>query len=167
MSEITRRNFFGRVIAMIAGFVALGLSIPFLGYLILPAFRKREESWSEVGLMEQLEVNQPKEFNVVRNLTDGWMTTKSVRAVWAFRKPNGGAVVYSPNCPHLGCGYRWDEEKKEFLCPCHGSIFDLNGTVLAGPAPRPLDVLPSKVTGDRLFVTFMEFKAGTSRKEAI
>ncbi|MDH3999474.1 MAG: Rieske 2Fe-2S domain-containing protein, partial [Desulfuromonadales bacterium] len=33
----------------------------------------------------------------------------------------------------------WDEQKQRFICPCHGSSFDLSGEVLTAPAPRPLD----------------------------
>ncbi|MBI1822219.1 MAG: ubiquinol-cytochrome c reductase iron-sulfur subunit [Nitrospirae bacterium] len=165
--EVTRRSFFGKAIAAIAGSIALILSVPILGYTILPALRKREEPWSEVGPVTQLEMNQPKELEVVRSVSSGWMKAASVRSIWAFRKPEGEVVVYSPICTHLGCGYHWDDQKKKFLCPCHNSSFDLNGQVLGGPAPRPLDALPAKVEGDRLYVVYKEFKSGISRKEEI
>ncbi|MCS6329174.1 MAG: Rieske 2Fe-2S domain-containing protein, partial [Nitrospira sp.] len=54
----------------------------------------------------------------------------------------------------------WDDADKKFLCPCHGSSFDVNGRVTGGPAPRPLDVLPSKVEGGRLLVMYKDFKSG-------
>src|SRR5256885_640200 len=78
-------------------------------------------------------------------------------------------VVFSGKCPHLGCGYKWRSHKTRgqvFLCPCHLSIYDAAGTVLDGPAPRPLDVLPIKVSasGD-IEVIDVEYKAG--RKEQI
>lgn len=46
--------------------------------------------------------------------------------------------VLSNSCPHLGCPVHWviREGKGEFLSPCHGSIFDLNGGYVGGPAPR-------------------------------
>lgn len=46
--------------------------------------------------------------------------------------------VLSSSCPHLGCPVRWvvTEGEGEFLSPCHGSIFDLNGGYIGGPAPR-------------------------------
>jgi Rieske Fe-S protein len=73
-------------------------------------------------------------------------------------------VAYSGKCPHLGCGYKWRAHKTRgqvFLCPCHLSIYNVAGTVLDGPAPRPLDVLPIKVSpsGD-IEVIDIEYKAG-------
>lgn len=42
--------------------------------------------------------------------------------------------VLSNSCPHLGCPVHWvsREGKGEFLSPCHGSIFDLNGSYVGG-----------------------------------
>jgi menaquinol-cytochrome c reductase iron-sulfur subunit len=76
------------------------------------------------------------------------------------KKDNSDVTAFSPQCTHLGCGYRWDDAERKFKCPCHRSVFDLNGAVLSGPAPRPLDRLPVKIENGRLFVIYKEFKAG-------
>jgi Rieske Fe-S protein len=78
-------------------------------------------------------------------------------------------VAFSGKCPHLGCGYKWRTHRtlgQVFLCPCHLSVYDASGAVLDGPAPRPLDVLPIRVspTGD-IEVIDIEYKAG--KKEQI
>src|ERR1700674_1104207 len=44
-------------------------------------------------------------------------------------------------CPHLGFSYAFDDHKKHFVCPCHGSEFALDGAVLHGPATSPLSPL--------------------------
>ena len=46
--------------------------------------------------------------------------------------------VLSNSCAHLGCPVRWlvSEGHGEFLCPCHGGIYDINGNYVAGPPPR-------------------------------
>jgi len=46
--------------------------------------------------------------------------------------------VLSNSCAHLGCPVRWleIEGQGEFLCPCHGGIYDINGGWVGGPPPR-------------------------------
>lgn len=46
--------------------------------------------------------------------------------------------VLSNSCAHLGCPVRWltVEGHGEFLCPCHGGIYDINGAYVGGPPPR-------------------------------
>ena len=46
--------------------------------------------------------------------------------------------VLSNSCAHLGCPVRWVvvEDHGEFLCPCHGGIYDINGGWVGGPPPR-------------------------------
>ncbi|MGB3682508.1 MAG: Rieske 2Fe-2S domain-containing protein [Rubrobacteraceae bacterium] len=46
--------------------------------------------------------------------------------------------ILSNSCAHLGCPVRWviTEGEGEFLCPCHGGIYDINGAYVAGPPPR-------------------------------
>lgn len=56
-------------------------------------------------------------------------------------------------CTHLGCTPNWSKERRRFECPCHGSIFDEKGVVIAGPAPRPLPWYQiTLATSGRLFV---------------
>lgn len=86
------------------------------------------------------------------------------QVVWTNKK-NVPYVAYSGKCPHLGCGYKWRNVpklgKEIFLCPCHLSIYDAGGQVLDGPAPRPLDPVPIKIsaTGE-VEIIDVEFKAG-------
>ena len=47
--------------------------------------------------------------------------------------------VLSNSCAHLGCPVRWlvnTDGEGEFLCPCHGGIYDINGGWVGGPPPR-------------------------------
>jgi len=167
MEEMTRRGFLGKGIAAIAGSIGLAFALPLAGYAVLPAFTRRAWSWSEVGAISQLGVDDPKQFDVLLSLQSGWMKTASVRSVWAFRRANGEIVTYSPICPHLGCAYQWEAEKRQFHCPCHNSIYALSGEVLSGPAPRPLDQLPEKIENGQLYVIYEEYKVGSPKKEVL
>jgi menaquinol-cytochrome c reductase iron-sulfur subunit len=107
-----------------------------------------------------LKVLEPTQLDYIATIRDGWMESKAQKAVWAVKQAGGEVTVFSPICTHLGCGYRWDESVRKFKCPCHGSVFDVTGTVVGGPAPRPLDTLPVKVEAGRLFVVYKEFAPG-------
>jgi len=59
----------------------------------------------------------------------------------------GRFVAYSAVCTHAGCTVAYDSARGELVCPCHGSIYDPRhgAQVVAGPAPRPLPVVPVRV----------------------
>lgn len=50
-----------------------------------------------------------------------------------------GLLALHKACTHLDCLCNWDEQNREFVCPCHGSRFAGDGTPLIGPATRALD----------------------------
>jgi Rieske Fe-S protein len=70
-----------------------------------------------------------------------------------------GFVVFSSICPHLGCRYNWDASAKRFICPCHGSQFDVVGAHVAGPAPRGLDPLPFREHNGAAEVTWIQYRS--------
>ena len=71
---------------------------------------------------------------------------------WVVKLPDNNVVAYAPQCTHLGCAYHWDQRRTHFVCPCHNSVFSLDGKVQEGPAPRPLDRYQTKVEGTKLLL---------------
>ncbi len=74
--------------------------------------------------------------------------------------PEGFLALYQ-KCPHLGCVVPWHpddqsedkiEPKGRFNCPCHGSIYNRYGQIVAGPAPRPLDLMALQVVNGKIVV---------------
>ena len=71
---------------------------------------------------------------------------------YLVRLEDGGFMAVSLKCTHLGCSVMWNEEKTEFVCPCHASSFDLYGEVINPPAPRALDTYPVIIREGKVMV---------------
>ncbi|MEN9725907.1 MAG: hypothetical protein RL434_273 [Pseudomonadota bacterium] len=73
----------------------------------------------------------------------------------ATRHALDGVLAFSGVCTHAACGVSsWKAETARLVCPCHGSEFDpsAHGVVTAGPAPRPLPILPLARQGEHYIV---------------
>jgi len=64
----------------------------------------------------------------------------------------GGLRALYQKCPHLGCRVPFCESAAQFQCPCHGSVYNIIGEYLQGPAPRGMDRFPIRIEQDRVFV---------------
>lgn len=67
----------------------------------------------------------------------GDVVTQEVFRAYVIHRQDGFRALSSV-CTHLGCITRFQPGERIIVCPCHGSRFDLDGEVLAGPAARPL-----------------------------
>lgn len=75
------------------------------------------------------------------------------RPILVARAQDGSAHALDATCTHLGCVVDFAAANNDVQCPCHGSSFDLSGTVLGGPASKPLASYAVAVTADALEVT--------------
>jgi cytochrome b6-f complex iron-sulfur subunit len=65
------------------------------------------------------------------------VTVNKEQRVWIVRDDKGVYALWA-RCTHLGCTPNWFPAEVRFRCPCHGSNYNLDGDVVAGPAPKPL-----------------------------
>jgi Rieske Fe-S protein len=84
---------------------------------------------------------------------NGWEKTANSYGGYVVRS---GEVVtaFSNVCTHLSCRVTWKTDSQDFLCPCHDGKFNIQGQVVSGPPPRPLDTYQTKVEDGNLFVYY-------------
>jgi nitrite reductase/ring-hydroxylating ferredoxin subunit len=75
---------------------------------------------------------------------EGDIVSAGGRKVAGYRDEEGHLHAVSTRCTHLYCQVRWNSAERTWDCPCHGSRFTPEGTVLNGPAVSPLDRRPTK-----------------------
>jgi Rieske Fe-S protein len=117
-----------------------------------------------VAEVRSIPEGEPVRLNFIRSELDAYIQQTTLNSVWAVKHSPSEVTVYSPICPHAGCYYNWSSQLRRFACPCHASVFEINGKVVSGPAPRPLDALPSKIDNGALFIEWKRFKAGVPEK---
>ncbi|CAN5291701.1 hypothetical protein BH09BAC5_BH09BAC5_21100 [soil metagenome] len=68
------------------------------------------------------------------------------------KTPAGSYIAVSVTCTHNGCSVNYTGSSNHFSCPCHGALFDANGSVLNGPATTPLTQYNCAIAGNSLHV---------------
>lgn len=98
-----------------------------------------------------------------RAFDPGEVITNEVERAYVIRQAVGFHAMSSV-CTHLGCITRYRPDEGIIACPCHGSRFDLDGAVLAGPAPRPLHWLQMELSrqGEIVVDAAVEVPRGTT-----
>jgi len=163
----TRRGFLKMLIGVATFLIGTVLTIPFIGSLIVSRSRKEKAVWYKVAEIDALPVGRPEKLNFFASYDDAYRHETLVRSVWAIKYSPSEVTVFSPICTHLGCYFKWDAGTNRFECPCHQSIFSIDGKVLGGPAPRPLDTLPAKIEAGALYIEWRQFKVGIAEKVAV
>ena len=131
LSDTPRRDFLGRL-WKILGIVAL---LEFLGVGLAFLAPKREAE--KEGAFGGVITAGPAE-----RFAPDTVTAFRQGHFYLARLPDGGLLALSRKCTHLGCSVPWVDEEKRFICPCHASVFDIQGNVANPPAPRALDLFP-------------------------
>lgn len=153
--RVTRRTFLGWWLAsLLTATVVTGLA-PILVFL-WPAPPKGQKK-GPISIALDTPINQLQDGTATKILAPttpnsafimangGGDNSPGDLAFGGFVVKNGGnVVVFAQNCSHLGCSVSFNPDAKSFDCPCHGSRFHIDGTVLRGPAAYPLSNLTWK-----------------------
>jgi nitrite reductase/ring-hydroxylating ferredoxin subunit len=120
-NNVTRRGFFQLTLGWLAGSFAVALSAAGAVRFLVPNVLFEPSQIFKAG--------RPDDF------ADGTVTFLEDERVFLVRQGNTYRCL-SAICTHLGCTV--NRADKGYHCPCHGSVFDEQGTVKGGPAPRGL-----------------------------
>lgn len=136
--DINRKKFLMKLSLGFAGLSAVVVAIPVISALLAPLLEKNEEQWRQVGMVNDF---LPGSTNLVtfENADPkpyAGITSKS--SAWLRRDDKNVFTAFAANCTHLGCPVRWENKAQLFMCPCHGGVYYKDGTVAAGPPPKPL-----------------------------
>ena len=171
-----RRRFLVRAAAAILG--ALAALVPIASGLLVflgPLRRqKREGRFVRVAPLDAVPADGvPRRFPIIAERTDAWnhYPAEPIGAVYLSRTSDGLLLALNVACPHAGCFVVYDSAGAQFRCPCHSSMFDVDGTrsdPIEAPAPRSLDSLACEIraegSGKEIWVKFQNFRAGNSKK---
>jgi menaquinol-cytochrome c reductase iron-sulfur subunit len=160
-----RRSFLGVISGLIVAGISTVLGVTIGRFSISPAFStSNEQEWTDLGSLDEFAEGKLVKKNVIVSQDAGWGKFQSQRSVWVVR--NGeSAKVFSGVCPHLGCSVGARADK--FICACHGSEWNVEGSSVAGPTPRGLDTLEFRVEDGKLKIKYQDFKQGLTTKEVL
>lgn len=165
-----RRTFLRLCTGAVVGLISLLIAIPAIGYMLAPLRRRQrkagEENFIDMGPLADLTPDTwlMLPLDIVRQ--DGWEEVRQRHSVYVRRHGDTAAdvIVLSPICPHLGCPISWDQQKSQFLCPCHGGTYTATGAYAGGPPPRSMDPLPFEIRDGHLMVQWQDFKIGVAQR---
>lgn len=166
-TTLTRRGFLGWMLGLGSGIVVLVSGLPVLGALLGQPPRAAQADFVEVAPISDLPAGEPVGLTFTAEGRDAFEVSVLPHHIWVVADGSGGVTVLSPVCTHLGCQVFWESAGQHFVCPCHGSVFSKDGSVIRGPAPRHLDVLPSKVKDGVLSVRWVDYVPGTAAKTPV
>ncbi len=84
-------------------------------------------------------------------------SSKAQNNVIVVRTAEGNAptsfIALTSVCTHEACTVGYQSGSNQFVCPCHGSVYSINGSVLQGPAPAPLTKYSVSINNNILTVS--------------
>lgn len=138
---MTRRTFLQ---ALLKGgvFALLGATLyPVVRYLAPPKGTEASVSSVVAAKVDELAANAAKIFRFGN------------RPAILVHTPTDELKAFSAVCTHLNCTVQYDTNSSVIWCACHNGKFDLNGQVISGPPPRPLEAFQVNVRGDDIIVS--------------
>jgi Rieske Fe-S protein len=149
----TRRNAFMVSSQLLAGVAGAAVVLPTVAFALAPVFTKTEERWEAVGVVDDFTADTYTQvvFTETPGIGQVGKSTAYVRRGSAeYDEDPEEFIAISTRCAHLGCPVRFVQSARNFICPCHGGVYDFEGKRIGGPPPRPLDRFQTRVTDGKV-----------------
>ena len=157
--NLSRRDFIKATTAFIGSLIGVGIGLPSIAYLLSPSLRKTEDdSIIDLGPLEKYPIGIPTRFDFIRTKINGWERTSVNYGLYVLLKNDGEVRVFSDICTHLACRVTWHPDIQHYVSPCHDGHFDIAGSNVSGPPPRPLDEFVTKIEDGNLFIQLPAIK---------
>ena len=140
MSKVTRKEFLKVLNAFLAVTGLAVIATPVVAYFFPANLEETPSDPVPIGPVDELKPNESKTVNFGRYPALVINTAEGLRA-------------YSAVCTHFACLVKWDPESGEIICPCHDGFFDpLDGSVISGPPPTPLEAIKVEVVDGQIHI---------------
>ena len=145
---MTRRRVFSVAVQALGGVAGAAVALPAVGFALAPLFHRGKERWQVVGPAADFGSEAYKQIVItaVPGVGEAGKTTAFVRkgSSELDEDPNQ-YIAISSRCVHAGCPVTFVQAAGNFVCPCHGGVYDFEGKRIGGPPVRPLDRFQTRV----------------------
>jgi menaquinol-cytochrome c reductase iron-sulfur subunit len=151
--SMTRRRVFTVLAQGVGGLAGAAVVLPAVGFAVAPIFERGDERWESIGAVTDFvpENYRTVIFTETPGIGDVGKTTAYVRqGAEDLGEDPDTYIAISTRCVHLGCPVRFFKDAGNFICPCHGGVYDFQGKVIGGPPVRPLDRFQTRVRDGQL-----------------
>ena len=140
-----RRTFLIKLSLGLSFLSAAVAGVPVLAAIFAPLIENTPKLWRKVAELDSFPVGTTNLVTFENASAEKWSGTNARSAAWLRRDTKDTFTAFSANCTHLGCPVRWEADAHLFMCPCHGGVYYKDGSVAAGPPPKPLVKYPVRI----------------------
>jgi len=143
--KYTRRGFLKSALVISSGAVAGSLlsTQPVFGSEV------KDDKSMKVNLSDYEALTDVGAFVVIKEVQIGGQTDNLI----IVHKSETEYLVFSSVCRHKKCNVKYKKEKAVFVCPCHGSTYDLTGKVMKGPSTQNIPQYKVQIKDGALIIT--------------
>jgi Rieske Fe-S protein len=139
---LLRRRFLNWMLGTGAGALCVAVLYPIVRFLVPPMVEESTSSKVTLPLAPR---------DIAPN--SGQIFRFGSRPGIILRTPQGELKAFDGQCTHLDCIVQYRDDLHHIWCACHNGHYDLNGTNIQGPPPRPLPQYNVVEQGDKIIVS--------------